>query len=288
MKQLLLIILSIIALTSCEESRKDEIARLVKEWEGKEIHFPEHPVFTIQGKDTVDFSFRDNEYKVVSYVDSIGCISCKLQLDRWKDFIHEVDSLTGEAVPFILCLHHPDVKEMQRVTWKDEFKYPVFIDEMGTFDALNHFPTNMMFQTFLLDKNNKIVAIGNPILIPMVKELDLEKLTEMQGSKPKAMQTEVSLDKAELDFGTFPKNEVKEGKFQLTNTGKNLLVVYDVITSCGCTKAEYSKNPVRPGETLELTVRYEADEVGLFNKMLIIYSNAIGSPLKLRVKGQVK
>ena len=92
MKQLLLIILSIIALTSCEESRKDEIARLVKEWEGKEIHFPEHPVFTIQGKDTVDFSFRDNEYKVVSYVDSIGCISCKLQLDRWKDFIHEVDS----------------------------------------------------------------------------------------------------------------------------------------------------------------------------------------------------
>ena len=288
MKQLLLIILSIIALTSCEESRKDEIARLVKEWEGKEIHLPEHPVFSIQWKDKVDFSFRDNEYKVVSYVDSIGCISCKLQLDRWKDFIHEVDSLTGEAVPFILCLHHPDVKEMQRVTWKDEFKYPVFIDEMGTFDALNHFPTNMMFQTFLLDKNNKIVAIGNPILNPMVKELYLEKLTEMQGSKPKAMQTEVSLDKAELDFGTFPKNEVKEGKFQLTNTGKNLLVVYDVITSCGCTKAEYSKNPVRPGETLELTVRYEADEVGLFNKMLIIYSNAIGSPLKLRVKGQVK
>lgn len=288
MKQPLFIILTIIALSSCKDSPKDEIARLVKEWDGKEIRFPESPVFTIQGKDTVDFSFRNAEYKVVSYVDSIGCISCKLQLDRWKDFIHEVDSLTGEAVPFILCLHHPDVKEMQRVTWKDEFKYPVFIDEMGTFDALNHFPTNMMFQTFLLDKNNKIVAIGNPILNPMVKELYLEKLTEMQGSKPKAMQTEVSLDKAELDFGTFPKNEVKEGKFQLTNTGKNLLVVYDVITSCGCTKAEYSKNPVRPGETLELTVRYEADEVGLFNKMLIIYSNAIGSPLKLRVKGQVK
>ena len=288
MKQLLFITLSILALTSCKDSPKDEIARLVKEWDGKEVRFPEHPVFTIQGKDTVDFTFRNAEYKVVSYVDSIGCISCKLQLDRWKDFIHEVDSLTGEAVPFILCLHHPDVKEMQRVTWKDEFKYPVFIDEMGTFDALNHFPTNMMFQTFLLDKNNKIVAIGNPILNPLVKELYLEKLTEMQGSKPQAMQTEVSLDKAELDFGTFPKNEVKDGKFLLTNTGKNLLVVYDVITSCGCTKAEYSKNPVRPGETLELTVRYEADEVGLFNKMLTVYSNAIGSPLKLRVKGQVK
>lgn len=288
MKCVVYIILSFIALSSCKESPKDEIARLVKEWDGKEVRFPESPVFTIQGKDTVDFSFRNAEYKVVSYVDSIGCISCKLQLANWAAFIQEVDSLTGKLVPFVLCLHNPDVEEMKRIVRKDNFQYPVFIDEMGTFDGLNHFPTNMTFQTFLLDKDNKIVAIGNPVLNPMVKELYLEKLTGVQESKPKAMQTEVGLDKAEIDFGTFPMNEVKEGKFLLTNTGKNLLVVYDVITSCGCTKAEYSKNPVRPGEALELTVRYEADEVGIFNKSLTIYSNALGSPHKLWVKGQVK
>ena len=288
MKQLLLIILSIIALTSCEESRKDEIARLVKEWEGKEIHFPEHPVFTIQGKDTVDFSFRDNEYKVVSYVDSIGCISCKLQLESWKNFIHKVDSLTDGTVPFILCLHNSDVKEMRRITWKNDFQYPVFIDEMGSFDALNHFPTNMTFQTFLLDKDNKVVVIGNPIHNPMVKELYLEKLTGVQADKTVSLQTEVSFDKVEIDFGSFPMNEVKEGKFVLTNMGKNLLVVFDVVTSCGCTKAEYSKNPVRPGETLELTVRYEAYESGRFSKVLTIYSNAAGSPHKVRVKGVVE
>lgn len=282
------ILLIVIVLSSCKDSPRDEIARLVKEWDGKEIRFPGSPVFTIQGKDTVDFSFRNTEYKVVSYVDSIGCISCKLQLANWTAFIQEVDSLTGRTVPFILCLHNPNVEEMRRIVRKDDFQYPVFIDEKGTFDALNHFPTNMTFQTFLLDKNNKIVAIGNPVLNPKVKELYLEKLTGMQESKPKAMQTEVGLDKAEIDFGTFPMNEVKEGKFRLVNTGKNLLVVYDVITSCGCTKAEYSKNPVRPGETLELTVRYEADEVGIFNKLLAIYSNAVGSPHKLRVKGQVE
>ena len=288
MKQPLFIILTIIALSSCKDSPKDEIARLVKEWDGKEVRFPESPVFTIQGKDTVDFSFRNAEYKVVSYVDSIGCISCKLQLANWAAFIQEVDSLTGRTVPFILCLHTTDVEKMRRIVKKDNFQYPVFIDEKGTFDALNHFPTNMTFQTFLLDKGNKIVAIGNPVLNPMVKELYLEKLTGVQESKPKAMQTEVVLDKTEIDFGTFPKNEVKTGKFLLTNTGKNLLVVYDVITSCGCTKVEYIKHPVRSGETLELTVRYEADEVGIFNKSLTIYSNALGLPHKLWVKGQVK
>ena len=63
---------------SCEESEKERLSRLVKEWEGKEILFPAHSVFTIQGKDTVDFDFKDAEYKIVTYIDSVGCTSCKL------------------------------------------------------------------------------------------------------------------------------------------------------------------------------------------------------------------
>lgn len=211
-----------------------------------------------------------------------------MQLDRWKDFIHEVDSLTDGAVPFIFCLHNPDVKEMRRITWKNEFQYPVFIDEMGTFDALNHFAVNMTFQTFLLNKDNKVVVIGNPIHNPLVKELYLEKLVGKEFERLKAIQTELALDKTEIDFGAFSMGEKKEGLFLLTNTGQNLLVVYDVITSCGCTKTEYSKAPARPGEALELIVRYEADEIGLFNKSLTVYSNASGSPHKVQVKGRVK
>ena len=74
----------------------------------------------------------------------------------------------------------------------------------------------------------------------------------------------------------------------LTNTGKSLLVVHDVTTSCGCTKVEYSKEPVRPGGTLELKVSYEAEESGFFNKMLTVYSNAENSPLRLMVRGSAE
>ena len=56
--------------------------RLVQEWSGKEIKFPSRSVFTIQGKDTVDFDFEDADYKVVTYIDSVGCTSCKLNLER--------------------------------------------------------------------------------------------------------------------------------------------------------------------------------------------------------------
>ena len=61
----LCLLLCVLALfSSCKESEKDKIARLVEEWEGKEILFPARSVFTIQGKDTVNFSFVDADYKV--------------------------------------------------------------------------------------------------------------------------------------------------------------------------------------------------------------------------------
>mgnify|MGYP001694896229 FL=1 len=37
-------------------------------------------MFTIQGKDTIEYSGDNSNYKIVTYIDSIGCTSCKLQL----------------------------------------------------------------------------------------------------------------------------------------------------------------------------------------------------------------
>ena len=71
-------------LFSCQESEKERISRLVKEWDGKEIVFPDRSVFTIQGRDTVSCPSGNSPYKVLTYIDSLGCASCKLQLPRWK------------------------------------------------------------------------------------------------------------------------------------------------------------------------------------------------------------
>ena len=65
MRYLCLLLCVFALFPSCKESEKDKIARLVEEWEGKEILFPTHSIFTIQGKDTVDFSLADADYNVV-------------------------------------------------------------------------------------------------------------------------------------------------------------------------------------------------------------------------------
>ena len=76
--------------------------------------------------------------------------------------------------------------------------------------------------------------------------------------------------------------------FRITNNGSFLQMVHDATTSCGCTKVEYSKEPVRPGESLELKVIYEAEESRRFNKTLTVYCNAKDFPIRLRIKGNAE
>lgn len=275
-------------LASCQESREEAMLRLVNEWNGKEIKFPFRSVFTIQGKDTVDFEFGNADYKVVTYIDSVGCTSCKLQLPRWKELVKEVDSLTGGSVPFLFYFHPKDMKELRYLTRRDGFEYPVCFDGKDELNRLNRFPADITFQTFLLDKDNKVVAIGNPVLNPKIRELYLGLVTGSRSSKSSGQTTQVSVSQTVLDFGSFPKDEKQERSFVLTNTGKSLLVVQDIITSCGCTKVEYPKEPARLGETLEVKVTYEAEEAGYFSKKITVYCNVENSPLRLTVKGSAK
>ena len=288
MRKIVTLMMCVWMLASCQESREEAMLRLVQEWSGKEIKFPSRSIFTIQGKDTVDFDFEDADSKVVTYIDSMGCTSCKLQLHRWKQLVAEVDSLTEGRVPFLFYFHPKDMKELRYLTRRDKFIYPVCFDEQDEINRLNQFPSVMDFQTFLLDKDNKVVAMGNPILNPNIKDLYLEVISRKPKSKPSGHVTSVSVNQPVIDFGTFSKEEKREASFLLTNTGKGLLVIHDITTSCGCTRVTYSKEPVRPGGTLEVKVTYEAEQAEYINKSILVYCNAENSPLRLTIKGNAR
>ena len=55
------------------------------------------------------------------------------------------------------------MKEHRSLTRRDNFTYPICFDEMDDFNKLNRFPSDMTFQTFLLDKENRVIDIGNPV-----------------------------------------------------------------------------------------------------------------------------
>lgn len=114
MKKLLLVVWVVLCLFACRKSEKGEILKLVKEWNGKEILFPMESFTTVLGKDT--FMMEENpEYKVVVYTDSVGCTSCKLQLHRWMELMHEVDSLAKGRVSFLFYFYSERKNELNDI-----------------------------------------------------------------------------------------------------------------------------------------------------------------------------
>ena len=281
----LLFLLMMSCLFSCKETDKERINRLVSEWSGKEIVYPNDMQFTSLGNDT-NYLFK-NEYTVMTYVDSIGCTSCKLKLPQWKEFINELDSIGNTSVLFFL--YPKNKKELTYLLKRDRFAHPVCIDENDSFNKLNHFPSDMMFQTFLLDKENKVVAIGNPIQNPKVKELYLHIIMgDKAPEETVRMQTTVACPMAALDMGEFDWQQEQTGSFELTNTGNHPLVIIDAVTSCGCTSVVYDKAPIPPAKSTELKVRYKADHPEHFNKTITVHCNAEASPVKLSIKGNAQ
>lgn len=286
MGKVILILFSFLFFFSCSNVKKKQVEILVNEWNNKEICFPAHPVFTRQLTDTVLYRIPKSDYKVVAFVDSVGCVSCKLQLSRWKEFMHEVDSLSDGAVPFVFFFQSKDLRELRYILKCDGFSHPVCIDTDDEFNRLNHFPGEMMFQTFLVDSENRVKVIGNPIHNLSVKDLYLKELAGIK-SDPLPVTT-VHSDSVEYHYGTVGENQTESKKVILHNTGKEVFRIKGVTTSCDCMTVEYGWDEIQPGESAVLTVKYKAEEPGDFWRTITIYGNIPDQSITLDFWGIVR
>jgi len=96
-------------------------------------------------------------------------------------------------------------------------------------------------------------------------------------------------DPDRYDFGTI--REV-DGCVACTFTGVNRgtrpIVVLDVVTSCGCTVPEFSRKPVRAGDSIRIAVTYDPqNRPGAFSKELSVYSSDRKKVATLTIGGTV-
>ena len=292
MKQILFILILLPIFFSCKNEQKEKenhIAQLVNEWQGKEIKFPDNLIFTCYLTDTTDFQIPQSEYKVLVYVDSIGCTSCKLQLHKWKELIEYTDSVTQGKIPFLFFFHPKDYKEIRYLLKRDGFDRPTCIDMDDRLNKLNKFPADMTFQTFLLDKDNKVAILGNPVHNIAVKELYLKQITGKDNPNKNIPRTTAESIETEINFGTFEISEIKETIIEVKNTGDNPLVIVDVSTTCGCTAATYDKQPAKPGESLRVGIKMTPKDTGFFDEVITVKYNSMNNqPVKVKIKGNVR
>lgn len=286
MKKTITMIFFLFIVTSCQDNEKKQIEQLVKEWTNKEILLPKNPIFTRFATDTVSYVIPPAKHKIIIFVDSAGCISCKLQLAKWKELINEVDSLSDIDIPFLFFFQTKDANGIKPILRRESFSYPICIDIANDLYKLNHFPGNMMFQTFLVDANNRAKVIGNPIHNPLVKDLYLK---EIAGVKSITLPvTIIRSDSTEYHYDSVGENETVNKKVTLYNTGKEVFHIKGVTTSCDCITVKYGWEEIQPGESAVITVSYKAEEPGDFWRAITIYGNILDKSVTLDFYGTVR
>jgi len=98
----------------------------------------------------------------------------------------------------------------------------------------------------------------------------------------------ISLDKEVHDYGTIENGANGICIFTVTNSGNAPLIISLCKGSCGCTVPKCTKEPIAPGASTEISVKYDTKRTGLINKTVTITSNAVNMPKQVvRIKGKV-
>lgn len=91
------------------------------------------------------------------------------------------------------------------------------------------------------------------------------------------------------EFGEIEKGKPASYEFTFTNTTKETVLITNVKPSCGCTAANYTKTPIKPGEKGSITATYNAASPGNFTKTVTVTTSEEGAaPKVLIIKGKVK
>ncbi len=93
-----------------------------------------------------------------------------------------------------------------------------------------------------------------------------------------------------IDYGTVSKESDSGVRtFEFTNTGDAPLTITNVQSTCGCTVPTKPTEPIMPGKTGKIDVKYNMNP-GPIRKTITVESNATnyeGGRIALKIKGEV-
>ena len=115
-----------------------------------------------------------------------------------------------------------------------------------------------------LDSNNMVVAQDQSDQMAVVPQKTMKP-----GEYPK-----IEIENSDFDFGDITQGDKVSHVFKFKNTGKSDLVILDAHASCGCTVPEWTKTPIKNGESGEVKISFNSDgKMGLQQKTVTLRTN---------------
>jgi len=133
-----------------------------------------------------------------------------------------------------------------------------------------------------------ILTFGMMLLAVMTFEVNAQATAAPAAKAIQVGGAEISFEKEVHDYGVMEQNGNGQCEFVFTNTGTEPLLITNARGSCGCTVPEWPREPIAPGASSSIKVKYDTKRIGLINKSVTITSNGETSTKIIRIKGEVK
>ena len=113
--------------------------------------------------------------KLIHYIDSLQCSTCYLQKVAMHDELFRIERESNYEFYNIFIVdprsNNTSIAKLTAQYSNKELPTTIFYDSAHVFfDANPQIPKEIMYHTFLLDENNNVIFVGNPLLNPNVKE----------------------------------------------------------------------------------------------------------------------
>lgn len=143
--------------------------------------------------------------------------------------------------------------------------------------------------SIIKQKNMKKVFLSLLLLAAATVGFNSQSFAQDTPSDQVVNGAAISVDKEVHDYGTIENGADGTCVFTITNTGNAPLIISSCKGSCGCTVPTWPKEPIAPGASAEITVKYDTKRTGPINKTVTIFTNAVNTDRKVvRIKGEVK
>lgn len=101
--------------------------------------------------------------------------------------------------------------------------------------------------------------------------------------------TSVALSENSFDFGKIKKGDKVEHVYEITNTGKNPLIISEVKPGCGCTAPDFTKEPIMPGKKGKVTLHFDSSSFdGNVQKYADVFANVEKAPIRLTFTANIQ
>ena len=135
---------------------------------------------------------------------------------------------------------------------------------------------------------------------PVVGTEEVKQTEEQKQTEENFSNSTIDFESKVVNYGTIEHNADGKREFVFTNNGTEPLIIKNAKGSCGCTVPTWPKEPIMPGETSRIGVKYATNRVGKFTKTITLTTNASSSdnkdllndngqkrPVILTIKGEV-